>query len=153
MPARYTRDHPDYVLASGFMHWLPGYEPYKQMRQFFAGGYKIHLSATLSEAQRVADAVLPLLRDMQIYHKVRPDHASYEAMNAGRQQGKFITVYVGPLQEKFLSVAKELDALLTAHQFTPGPTPSARLGGHAQEEQRAGLSRMIFYTTSPDFEL
>lgn len=152
MDRKYTRDHEEYVFVSGFMHWLPGYDQYRQMRTFFTGGYKIHLSATLGEAQRVADAVLPLLRDMGVYHKIRPDPPSYASMNRGAQQGKFITVYVGALQEKFLRVVKELDALLTAHQFTPGPTPSARLGGHAETEQVVGLSRMIFYTTSPDFE-
>jgi hypothetical protein len=151
--SEYTQGHSEYIFSAGFMHWLPGYTEYQQMRVHFAGGYKIHLSADPKEGKEVARAMLPLLRDMELYHKIVPDRSRYDAMNRGRQQGKLITVYSGPLLHKFLRVTKELDAVLRAHRFTPGPTPSERLGGHARQEQTVGLSRMIFYTTSPDFEL
>jgi hypothetical protein len=151
--SEYTQDHDEYLFSEGFMHWLPGYRQYQRMREFFAGGYKIHLSADPSQAGLVAEAMLPLIRHQQIYHKVIPDWPRYESMNRGPQRGKFITIYSGPLLDTFLSVTKEFDAVLCAHHFTPGPTPRERLAGHEREEQVVGLSRMIFYTTSPDFEL
>ena len=151
--SEYTQDHGEYIFSDGFMHWLPGYTQYQEMRAYFTGGYKIHLSADPDEAKQFAAAMLPLLRDMGLYHKIVPDRPRYDSMNRGRQQGKFVTVYSGPLQDKFLRVTKELDAVLCANRFTPGPTPSERLGGHARQEQAVGLSRTIFYTTSPDFEL
>ena len=61
----------------------------------FAGGYKVHVSVALQDAERVAEHVLPLLQEMKVPHKVVYPLSSYATMNAGDQKGKFITVYVG----------------------------------------------------------
>jgi hypothetical protein len=76
---------------------LPGNSKYRRdgrFQMFDAGakieeGYRLHIAATQDDAQRVARAVLPLLCEQTISHKVVAD----TDMVSGDQEKKFITVY------------------------------------------------------------
>jgi hypothetical protein len=141
----------DYVFMSGFHHWVPGAVAYERMKTLFPGGYKLHLSADQMEAERVADAVLPLLRDLNVYHKIIPGPERYAQMNTGRQRGKFITIYSGPAMETFTRVVNTLDPILSQRRFLAGPRPLVRLAAEPTEETRIGRSGLLTYLTLSNF--
>src|SRR5215468_9479343 len=57
------------------------------------GGWKMHISARPEQAEIVARIALPILRNMQVPHKVVATLEEYERFNRSRQAGKFISVY------------------------------------------------------------
>ena len=74
-----------YVPDNVFMDWVP--------RAIPAEGWKIHVTADAVSAGKVADLLLPQLRDMKIAHKVVTTPERLASMANGRQAGKFITIY------------------------------------------------------------
>lgn len=140
----------EYYPSGCFRQWGPGSQDYHAMAEFgFPGGYKMHLSAHPEDAQRIAELVLPLLRDMKIHHKIVSSPLDYEALNSGRQQGKFITIYCGPSMDTFLSVVKNLDPLLIMSRTRPGAHPGIRIGGGL--ETRIGTTGHLTYFVIDDF--
>jgi hypothetical protein len=140
----------EYFRNGRFQHWGPGSEQFERMADLgFPGGYKMHLSAHPDDAEKIAELVLPLLRDMNIHHKIVPSPHDYEELNAGTQQGKFITIYCGPSMETFLSVVKNLDPLLIMSRTRPGPTPTLRIGGG--HESPIGTTGHLTYFAIDDF--
>ena len=74
-----------------FLYWMPVLKVVGKTVQYpFAGGYKVHVSAALEDAERVAEHVLPILQDMKVSHKVVYPLDRYASMNEGDQKGKFI---------------------------------------------------------------
>ncbi|MET0527138.1 MAG: hypothetical protein ABW003_02120 [Microvirga sp.] len=140
----------EYYSSGVFSQWGPGSQSYQKMADVgFPGGYKMHLSAHLDDAEQVAGLVLPLLRDMKIHHKIVTSPHNYERLNSGKQQGKFITIYCGPSMDTFLSIVKNLDPLLMMSRTRPGPQPSIRIGGGL--ETRIGTTGHLTYFAIDDF--
>jgi hypothetical protein len=140
----------EYYPSGVFSQWGPGAHDYQKMANLgFAGGYKMHLSSHLDDAEKIAGLSLPLLRDMKIFHKVVTSPHNYEQLNTGTQQGKFITIYCGPSMETFLFVVKNLDPLLVMSRTRPGPRPSLRIGGGY--ETRIGTTGHLTYFAIEDF--
>jgi hypothetical protein len=119
----------------------------------FAGGYKVHVSVALEDAERVAEHVLPILQDMKVPHKVVYPLDRYASMNVGDQKGKFITIYVGPLLYSFLTLVNRLDPLLVEIAATPGPQAMNRTIAHLQPEQRIGLSGLLTYIIVANYRM
>ena len=140
----------EYYPGGRFRHWGPGSMDYQEMAEFgFPGGYKMHLSAHPDDAEKIAGLTLPLLRDMRIYHKIVSSPHDYEHLNSGSQQGKFITIYSGPMRDKFLNVVKNLDPLLLMSRTRPGAHPGVRIGGGL--ETRIGTTGHLTYFVIDDF--
>ncbi len=59
------------------------------------GGWKIHVSASITSARTVAALVLPVLHRARVWHKFVPLLKNLGAMK-GEQYGKFITIYPNP---------------------------------------------------------
>jgi hypothetical protein len=118
----------------------------------WAGGYKLHVSVEPSSDQRAAMMILPFLRGLNVHHKIVSGPAEYAALNAGRQRGKFITIYSGPLLNRFTELVGALDPFLIQANLPPGPRPLARLGAaQGQVERAIGRSGLITYITTPDY--
>jgi hypothetical protein len=143
--------HPEYGPGGVFHHWMPGAAAYDRMRSLFPGGYKLHVSADATEADWVAEAVLPVLRRSDCHHKIVSGPEQYHRMNGGRQRGKFITIYAGPVLHRFAEIVSVVDALLIERRFRPGPRPVRRLAAQPTLEDRIGLSGLLSYLTIADF--
>lgn len=141
----------DYFRDGRFHHWIPGAMSYEGMAKAgFPGGYKMHVSAHQDDAETIAGLVLPLLRELNIYHKIASSPHEYEMLNSGRQQGKFITVYCGPLMDTFTGAVNRLDAVLATSRTRPGARPSLRLGqGY---EKKIGTTGHLSYFEIDDFQ-
>ena len=96
----------------------------------FAGGYKVHVSVAIEDAERAAEHVLPILQEMKVPHKVVYPLSRYASMNTGEEKGKFITIYVGPLMNSFLALVNRLGPLLVEMDATPGPQAMNRISAH-----------------------
>lgn len=109
----------------------------------FSAGFKVHISADLSQADRVARLALPTLRIIFLHHKVVCTLPEYQRMNGGNQRGKFITIYPGPVSQadRILSV---VDRALAGHGFRPGPAVLSRRSGHTEAEIKIGDSGMVY---------
>jgi hypothetical protein len=137
-----------------FAYWMPVLKVVGNAVQYpFAGGYKVHVSAVLEDAERVAAHVLPILQDMKVAHKVVYPLSRYAAMNAGDQRGKFITIYVGPLMYSFLVLVNRLDPLLVEMGAAPGSQAMNRTSAHLQPEQRIGLSGLLTYVIVANYRM
>lgn len=142
----------DIIDSVIFAYWMPAVKIVgRVVKHPFAGGYKMHISADLADADRVARSVLPILQEMKFSHKVVYPLSAYASMNGGDQKGKFITVYVGPLMYSFLDLVKRLDPALVKMKAVPGPQAMDRLAEHLQPEQRVGLSGLLTYVTVGDY--
>lgn len=75
-----------YEEDRSFHFWKQAYPPPDPCRKY-------HISSELSCAAQVAKTVLPLLREMKLFHKVVSSKEKLQRMQAGGQAGKFITVY------------------------------------------------------------
>ena len=65
--------HSGYDLIDSviFAYWMPAVKILGRVVQHpFAGGYKVHVSVDLADADRVARSVLPILQEMKFSHKV-----------------------------------------------------------------------------------
>jgi hypothetical protein len=142
----------DMIDSPIFLYWmrvlrLEG----KRVTHPFVGGYKVHVSVAPADADRVARAILPKLQTRRLSHKVIFPLAAYENVNEGKQKGKFITIYAGPVLHGFADLVGELDAALVAMKATPGPRSMDRLSGYSRPEQRVGLAGMLSYITTDDY--
>jgi len=118
----YTRDRI-------FMEW--------NTRDVQGGGWKLHISAQPEQAEIVARIALPILRRLQVPHKVVATLEDYERFNRTAQAGKFITVYTRSTQEA-QQVLDEVDGELGVYRefggLRPGPLPTSRDAGHQETE-------------------
>ena len=119
-----------------------------------SGGWKMHVSARPEQAEIVARIALPILRRLQVPHKVVATLADYQRFNRGAQAGKFITIYTRGRAEAD-NVLKQLDAeLSTYRQFgglCPGPLPTSREAGHQEAEIPIGGSGFISVLFRDDY--
>ncbi|MGE0614000.1 MAG: hypothetical protein AB7P04_00025 [Bacteriovoracia bacterium] len=73
-------------------------------------GYKIHVSATEANALELAETILPLLKDMNVEHKIM-SKVDYLEKSGATQVGKFITIY--PVSDRqAVEVARAVDQAL-----------------------------------------
>jgi len=144
----------DLIDSPIFAYWMPVLKVVGDAVQYpFSGGYKVHVSVALEDAERVAEHVLPMLQEMKVPHKVVYPLSRYATMNTGDQKGKFITIYVGPLMYSFLALVNRLDPLLVEIQATPGPQAMNRISAHLQPEQRIGLSGLLTYVIVANYRM
>jgi hypothetical protein len=142
----------DVIDSVIFAYWMPAVKVVGRVVQHpFVGGYKVHVSVDLADADRVARSVLPILQEMKFSHKVVYPLSAYASMNGGDQKGKFITIYVGPFMYSFLALVNRLDAVLVEMEAVPGPQAMDRLAEHLQPEQRIGLCGLLTYVTVADY--
>ena len=142
----------DVIDSVIFVYWMPVLRVVGSAVQHpFAGGYKVHVSVDLADADRVARSVLPILQEMNFSHKVVYPVRAYASMNGGDQKGKFITIYVGPFMYSFLELVNRLDPVLVEMGAVPGPQAMNRLAEHLRPEQRIGLSGLLTYVIVADY--
>jgi hypothetical protein len=84
---------------------------------------KFHVSTEVECAGRLAAVALPILRDMNLYHKIVQSRSKLEQLQAGDSAGKFITIYA-PL---YLPQGELVERLGGALAATPGLRPSPRI--------------------------
>lgn len=139
--ANYGPNELDYFPIGGgsewYTKWMPGHPAPVR-------GYKIHVSTDLRLAQAVARTVLPILREMRIFHKVVRDRDRLQRHLATPAAGKFITVYTtGDAQRD--AVVRRLDPDLSWLGRHTGPVPTARVGaGRGAPEAALGMSGYLF---------
>src|SRR5262249_56245092 len=101
------------------------------------GGWKMHISARPEQAEIVARIALPILRNMQVPHKVVATLEEYERFNRSRQAGKFISVYTRSATE-FRQATEALDGELDMYReyggLTPRPLPPSPDAGHRETQ-------------------
>jgi hypothetical protein len=147
------RDGYDIIDSPIMLYWMPILRVHGDVvRHPFQQGYKVHVSVDPGDADRVARAALPVLQQLTMSHKVVFPLSAYQRMNQGNQRGKFITIYPGPVLESFTRLVNRLDPVLAGLNARPGPTPLDRQAGHTQEERRIGLSRMLSYIVSTNYQ-
>ena len=131
-----------------FVCWMPVLKVTGSIVQHpFDRGYKVHVSVEASDAERVAQELLPAVQRLRIDHKVVYPVSTYIRMNAGEQKGKFVTLYPGPVLEGFTTLVGALDPLLQQIKAKPGPVPMQRLSGHTTPEKKIGKSGLLYYIT------
>ena len=118
-----------------YVDWLPVRAP--------AGGIKLHVSVHESYAEVAARSVLPKLREMRVAHKVVRNLEQYRRQLAGKQGGKFITIYTTG-QERAQQVVAALEEELSWLGIMPGPVPTTRDSHHQSAEARIGQTGLIF---------
>jgi len=96
----YVKATDGYMPDRIFSDWVPP-------KGIAAEGWKMHVSVSPERSYQVADRVLPLLREMEVPHKVMTDPAAYARMTGG-QAGKFITIYPESPQQA-AEIARALD--------------------------------------------
>ena len=142
-----------------------GYGPDRAFRAFSPedaeeiaerGGVKLHVSAAPEHAETVAQAVLPILREANIYHKVVNSLETYvDRFQTGAEAGKFITIYTrGPNEANAVirALDSELERLGNARGIRPGPVPPVRAPNSnriAGLEDQFGGSGFIFGRVGP----
>lgn len=103
---------------------------------------KYHISSATFCAHIVAEIVLPILREVDIYHKIVQNYRFLVDQTYGvhaDQAGKFITVYMDPGVEFQNEILLELNEKLqnSAQGVQPGPKwPTRRLGPSGPEDTR-----------------
>ena len=101
---------------------------------------KYHISSATFCAHIVAEIVLPILREVEICHKIVQNHHFLVDQTYGihaDQAGKFITVYMNPRVEMKNALLEDInDELQNAAQgVQPGPKwPMLRLGRGGPED-------------------
>lgn len=115
-----------------------------RVRTRHRSGYKLHVTVSTQHHAELAAVILPTLRVLHTHHKVVMA-GFYEGFNAGRQQGKFITVYAGPEQPARRIVDTIDPVLMRLKQggVQPGPRPMNRQLNHSVPEDFVGRSQMI----------
>ena len=101
------------------------------------GGWKLHISARPEQAEIVARIALPILRRLEVPHKVVATLADYERFNRTKQAGKFITIYTRSTDEArkaIEAVEAELEMYREYGGLQPGPLPTSRDAGHKETE-------------------
>ena len=143
----------DMIDISVFVYWMPVLTVVGSVVTHpWRNGYKVHVSVDISDADRVARRLLPALQSLALDHKVVYSLNDYIDMNAGEQQGKFITIYPGPLMDAFTGLIGAIDPILQGMNARPGPHPMDRESGHSQLERRTGRSGLLFYVISRNYQ-
>lgn len=136
-------------------YWMPALRDLgKRVEHPWQNGYKLHVTARPSDVEKVAKAVLPLLQQSNLDHKVVYPQSAYEEMCRGDQAGKFITIYPGPVLEGYTRLLGQLDPLLNKLKqggTMPGPIPKDRQKGHAVSELKSGTSGFLWYITTESY--
>ena len=133
----YGQDDAEYEV------YLPYFAETK-LKTSHRSGYKLHITVSVEHHVQLAQAILPMLRDLRAHHKVVLPRM-YERFNTGDSAGKFITVYAGPLGPATRIILR-IDPVLTglrAGGVQPGPTPMNRQAGYTEAEEEIGGSGMI----------
>jgi hypothetical protein len=146
-----------YEAFLGFAYWMPESKPFmtaegRAKRTPWFGGYKVHVSVDLRDAERVAQRLLPILQKRRVFHKVVYPLDKYREMNETKQRGKFITIYPGPILHSFTALVNDISPILDEMKARPGPPTLAREGGNKQAEHRIGQSG-IYYVTVRDYSV
>jgi hypothetical protein len=142
----------DIIDSPLFLYWMPSVKfAGGRVKHPWPGGYKVHIAPALDDAERVARAMLPMLQDRKLDHKVVYPLDAYARLNQGEQRGKFITIYPGPVLHAFTDLINALDPVLVEMKAKPGPLPLDRRSGYAKAEQRIGRSVLISYVTTDDY--
>jgi len=144
------------VIDSMIMpYWMPALRDLgKRVEHPFQSGYKLHVTAQPRDVERVAKAVLPVLQQANLDHKVVYPQTAYEEMCKGDQAGKFITIYPGPLMQAYADLLGRLDPAfkqLRQAGIMPGPVPKDRQKGHSVAETKAGGSGFLWYITTVSY--
>lgn len=105
-------------------------------------GWKVHITAYPYNAQQVADAVLPVLHGMRIWHKYVRSAMDLSHMTEG-QRGKFITVYTRDTDPN--ATGAECDQIVQALAHLLGNLAGPDVSGETR------LSHMIFARFSHDY--
>jgi hypothetical protein len=143
----------DMIDVSAFVYWMPVLTVVGSIVTHpYRNGYKVHVSVDSGDADRVARRLLPELQSMTLDHKVVYSLSGYIEMNASEQQGKFITIYSGPLMDAFTRLVGAIDPILQGMSARPGPHPMDRESGHTQLERRIGRSGLLFYVISRNYQ-
>lgn len=136
-------------------YWKPALRDLgKRVEHPFQAGYKLHVTAQPRDAEKVAKAVLPVLQNANLDHKVVYPLSAYEDMCQGDQAGKFITIYPGPLMTAYANLLGLLDPAfkqLALAGTMPGPVPRDRQKGHTVAETKAGGSGFLWYITTNSY--
>jgi hypothetical protein len=135
---------PVWIPGAIFMEW--------NHKLLFHTGWKIHISVDPVDADDLARLALPVLRLMQVHHKVIGPWVDYERFNReSPQRGKFITVYPGPSASTAQRVLDRLDTIIEAYRFRGGPVPVMRSSKHTEPEIPIGVSGLFFCLWSDDY--
>lgn len=145
----------DIVDSMIMPYWKPALRDLgKRVEHPFQNGYKLHVTVMPRDADRLARAVLPVLQQANLDHKVVFPLNAYEEMCQGEQAGKFITIYPGPLMDSYTRLLGQLDPLLNKLKqagINPGPIPKDRQKGHTIAENKAGTSGFLWYITTSSY--
>lgn len=127
----------DWVFAKNNGIWFGCNPPDDKDRPIAAQGWKIHVSSSVSSAQEVLKAVVPILRVHNVSFKFSLDLRMLTLMNSKRWArqgaGKFITLYPAD-EDQFIYLAEEL------YQATRNFN-----GPYILSDKRYKDSRVIFY--------
>jgi hypothetical protein len=118
------------------------------------GGWKLHVTAEPEQAEIVARIALPILRRLEVPHKVVATLDDYERFNRTNQAGKFITIYTRSTVDAQTTI-KALDSQLEMYRdfggLRPGPLPTSRDAGHKETEIPLGDSGFISVLFREDY--
>ncbi len=120
-------EDPKYYPDNG-EYWMPERSMYAQYRAPIPKPCrKYHISSDVRSAAMVADLVLPILSEKRILHKVVARESLLNRQMAGRQAGKFITVYMPGNSEQRNPTIAELGEKLAQLSRESGAQPSPRI--------------------------
>jgi hypothetical protein len=110
------------------------------------GGFKLHVTVDVADADRLARVVLPTLRLLHVHHKVVLPGEFYRTMNRGDERGKFITIYPGGAasSQRIVDAIDPVLLRLRSQGVRPGPIPTTRQSRHKEAEIQIGRSGMIW---------
>lgn len=120
-------EDPRYYPDNG-EYWLPERSIYAQFRAAIPKRCrKYHISSDVPSAAMVAGLVLPILSEKRILHKVVARESLLNRQMAGKQAGKFITVYMAANSEQKNPTIAELGEKLAQLRRDSGAQPSPRI--------------------------
>jgi len=139
--------YPDY-LSQGM------WKIYKKRLNDFTGhkqGWKLHVAATVDNAEKIAKLVKPILHRYNVMHKFASNLACLEWLNTPTREedktqiGKFIAIYTDS-KEQADSLVSELDSVLSGRGFkTPDGIIWDAKGKRADKWAKGGKSGLVGY--------
>ncbi|WP_339723376.1 hypothetical protein [uncultured Paraglaciecola sp.] len=88
---------------------------------------KYHISSDIPSAETIASVVLPYLSQRRIVHKVVSTMSFLNRQSAGKQAGKFITIYMNEFVSQVNQDIVNLGAVLSQLSEQQGIRPSPRV--------------------------